>query len=107
MHLGVLTGGGDVPGLNPAIKTIVSEANARGWRVTGFRRGWAGPLNFNPSDPDGSRDWIMPLDIDAVRGIDRTGELSAGELLARSHVMGCSTFGAAVCTTHVQDMKLS
>ena len=42
MHLGILTGGGDVPGLNPAIKTVVNEADRRGWRVTGFRRGWAG-----------------------------------------------------------------
>ncbi len=73
MHLGVLTGGGDVPGLNPAIKAIVKASNTRGWRVTGFRRGWAGPLNVDPADPDGSRDWLMPLDINAVRGIDRTG----------------------------------
>ena len=42
MHLGILTGGGDVPGLNPAIKAVVNEAFARDWRVTGFRRGWAG-----------------------------------------------------------------
>ncbi|MGI9384341.1 MAG: 6-phosphofructokinase [Methyloligellaceae bacterium] len=73
MHLGVLTGGGDVPGLNPAIKAVANEASARGWRVTGFRRGWAGPLNYNPADPEGSADWIMPLTPDAVRGIDRTG----------------------------------
>ncbi|HQF31207.1 MAG TPA: 6-phosphofructokinase, partial [Hyphomicrobiales bacterium] len=48
MHLGILTGGGDVPGLNPTIKAVVNEASARGWKVTGFRRGWAGPLNYNP-----------------------------------------------------------
>ena len=73
MHLGILTGGGDVPGLNPAIKTVVNEAARRGWRVTGFRRGWAGPLNYNPADPDGSEQHLMRLSPEIVQGIDRTG----------------------------------
>ncbi|HSM19247.1 MAG TPA: 6-phosphofructokinase, partial [Hyphomicrobiales bacterium] len=73
MHLGILTGGGDVPGLNPAIKTVVNEAAAKGWRVTGFRRGWAGPLNYNPADPKGSKHAIMPLSREGVHAIDRTG----------------------------------
>jgi len=73
MHLGILTGGGDVPGLNPAIKTIVNQAARRGWRVTGFRRGWAGPLNYNPADPEESRKFLMPLSSDMVQTIDRTG----------------------------------
>jgi len=73
MHLAVLTGGGDVPGLNPAIQSIVNEASIRGWQVTGFRRGWAGPLNFDPDDIHGSKDWIVPLSAETVWGIDRTG----------------------------------
>ena len=73
MHLGILTGGGDVPGLNPAIKTVVNEAARRGWRVTGFRRGWAGPLNIDPSGLEKSDQYLMPLTPEAVRGIDRTG----------------------------------
>jgi 6-phosphofructokinase len=73
MHLGILTGGGDVPGLNPAIKTVVNQAARRGWRVTGFRRGWAGPLNYNPADPDGSAQFLMPLTTKDVHAIDRTG----------------------------------
>ncbi|MBT3399764.1 MAG: phosphofructokinase [Rhodospirillaceae bacterium] len=73
MHLGILTGGGDVPGLNPAIKTVVNEAAQRGWRVTGFRRGWAGPLNYNPADPKGSEAFIMPLSVTDVHAIDRSG----------------------------------
>ncbi len=73
MHLGILTGGGDVPGLNPTIKAVVNEASARGWKVTGFRRGWAGPLNYNPDDPEGSQEWLMPLDPLVVRTIDRMG----------------------------------
>jgi 6-phosphofructokinase 1 len=73
MHLAVLTGGGDVPGLNAAIKAIVTEASARRWKVTGFRRGWSGPLNYDPDDPEGSRDWVVDLRPDVVRHIDRTG----------------------------------
>ena len=73
MHIGVLTGGGDVPGLNPAIKAIVNEAFARGWCVTGFRRGWAGPLQSDPGNLDGTGHARMVLTPDEVRSIDRTG----------------------------------
>lgn len=73
MHLGILTGGGDVPGLNPAIKAVVTEAYARGWRVTGFRRGWAGPVATNPDDLEGTAGARMALTPESVRGIDRTG----------------------------------
>ena len=72
MHIGVLTGGGDVPGLNSCIKAIVEQAADRGWTVTGFRRGWAGPLHYNPDDP-ATHDAIVPLDPATVRVIDRSG----------------------------------
>ena len=71
--LAVLTGGGDVPGLNPCIKQVVNHAIDQGWRVLGFRRGWAGPLNYNPDDPESWGKWVMELDKFAVRTIDRTG----------------------------------
>ena len=73
MRIGVLTGGGDVPGLNPAIKAITRAALARGWDVVGFKRGWAGPLNYNPDDAEGSKAYFMPLDAERVRTIDRLG----------------------------------
>ncbi len=73
MHLGVLTGGGDVPGLNPAIKAIVNEAHRKGWRVTGFRRGWDGPVSTNPLDLSASNAAFYELTPDNVRGIDRSG----------------------------------
>jgi hypothetical protein len=72
MHIGVLTGGGDVPGLNSCIKAIVEQAAERGWSVTGFRRGWAGPLHYNPADP-ATHDNFLPLDPATVRIIDRSG----------------------------------
>ena len=43
--IAVLTGGGDVPGLNPCIKTIVSRADSEGINVLGIRRGWPASLN--------------------------------------------------------------
>ncbi len=73
MHIGLLTGGGDVPGLNPCIKAVVSHAADAGIQVLGIRRGWAGLLHYNPEDPEGSREWIEPLTKASVRTIDRYG----------------------------------
>ena len=73
MRIGILTGGGDVPGLNPCIKAVTWRAGERGWEVIGFRRGWQGPLHFNPDDPEGSEAHLMRLTHDRVRVIDRTG----------------------------------
>ena len=71
--LAVLTGGGDVPGLNPTIKMVVRRAVDEGWRVLGFRRGWAGPLRYNHDDPDSWGQWVVELNKQMVRKIDRTG----------------------------------
>lgn len=71
--VGVLTGGGDVPGLNPALKTLVNRAVDNGYQVVGIRRGWGGLLNFNREDPESREKYIMPLDRHAVRTVDRSG----------------------------------
>ena len=71
--VGVLTGGGDVPGLNPALKTLVNRAIDNGYQVVGIRRGWGGLLNFNRDDPDSLEKFIMPLDRQSVRTVDRSG----------------------------------
>ena len=49
--IGILAGGGDVPGLNAAIKAVVNRAAEHGHEVIGLRRGWAGLLYVNPDDP--------------------------------------------------------
>lgn len=72
MRLGLLTGGGDVPGLNVSIKTVVREAARRGWSVLGLRRGWEGLVHYDPEDP-ATAGWLMPLTEERVRTIDRTG----------------------------------
>lgn len=69
----VLTGGGDVPGLNPCIKTIVYRGVEEGIRVLGVKRGWAGLLNYNPDDPESFDTNFTWLDKQMVRTIDRTG----------------------------------
>lgn len=69
----ILTGGGDVPGLNPALKTLVYRAFESGYRVMGIRRGWGGLLDCNPDDPESRERNIVHLDRQSVRTVDRTG----------------------------------
>src|SRR4051794_12566739 len=71
--VGILTGGGDVPGLNPALKTLVNRAVESGYRVVGIRRGWGGLLHFNRDDPEAMERAMMPLDCQVVRTVDRSG----------------------------------
>ena len=73
MKIGILTGGGDVPGLNPSIKSVVNRAVDAGHEVVGIRRGWGGLLMVNRDDPQTIEEYIMPLSNAAVRTIDRTG----------------------------------
>ena len=73
MRIGILTGGGDVPGLNPCIKAVVNRVADEGHEVVGLRRGWAALLAFDPDDPGTAGDWFQPLDPGTVRTIDRTG----------------------------------
>jgi 6-phosphofructokinase 1 len=74
LRIGVLTGGGDVPGLNPCIKQIVYRAVDAGHEVLGIRRGWGGLLNYNPDAPEEEKQkWVIPLNKQVVRTVDRTG----------------------------------
>ncbi len=73
MRIGILTGGGDVPGLNPCIKAVVYRAADAGAEVVGFRRGWGGVLNFNINDKASQENWAMPLTKQNTRTIDRSG----------------------------------
>lgn len=83
--LGVLTGGGDVPGLNAAIKALVYRAEPMGIHVTGLRAGWEGitcldrsrsrdALIFRSEDPSTWQgNYLMPLTRLNTRSIDRQG----------------------------------
>jgi ATP-dependent phosphofructokinase / diphosphate-dependent phosphofructokinase len=69
--IAILTGGGDVPGLNPVIKSVVYRATELGRSVMGIRKGWEGLTHMDPSNP--ADPYIRPLDRDNTRAIDRTG----------------------------------
>jgi len=71
-RIAVLTGGGDVPGLNAVIKSVVYRATEAGYDVLGIRRGWEGLTHIRPGkDPD--PDYLRPLDRTNTRTIERTG----------------------------------
>jgi 6-phosphofructokinase 1 len=71
-RIGILTGGGDVPGLNSAIKSVVYQTTGMGYEVLGIRRGWEGLTNLTPG-PQFDPNYIRVLDRIHTRGIDRTG----------------------------------
>lgn len=71
--IGILTGGGDVPGLNPCMKAVVLSALELGYKVIGIRKGWGGLLNYNLDEPSTHDYYIRPLHANDVRTIDRTG----------------------------------
>src|SRR3989304_3141041 len=72
-RVGLLTGGGDVPGLNPCIKAIVTRAEEEGLQVVGIRRGWAGAGDLARARPDTLATNAVELSRAMVRTIDRTG----------------------------------
>jgi 6-phosphofructokinase 1 len=72
--IGILTGGGDVPGLNPAIRAVSIRANREGYRVIGLRRGWAGLVDMVPDkDADNSINFQALDEDDEVNRAARTG----------------------------------
>ncbi|MBT3237070.1 MAG: ATP-dependent 6-phosphofructokinase [Bdellovibrionales bacterium] len=72
-RIGILTGGGDVPGLNPAIKAVTIRALNEGYDVVGIRRGWDGLLSVNQcQDYDEQNDYLV-LDSTTVAKVGRTG----------------------------------
>ncbi len=71
--IAILTGGGDVPGLNPAIRSITIRALREGYRVLGIRRGWAGLVDLVPEKDADNSENIQILSEDIVNRAGRTG----------------------------------
>ncbi len=71
--IGILTGGGDVPGLNSVIKSVVYRGAEYDHHVIGIRRGWEGLTHLNLEDPESRARYVLPLDRENTRTIDRTG----------------------------------
>lgn len=70
--IGILTGGGDVPGLNSVIKSVVYRASEMGRSVVGIRKGWEGLTNLDPSQPMDPH-YARLLTRENTRAIDRSG----------------------------------
>ncbi len=72
-RIGILTGGGDVPGLNSVIKNVVYRASEHKIEVLGIRRGWEGLTHVNFDDPATVSRYVLPLSRENTRTVDRTG----------------------------------
>ena len=72
-RVGILTGGGDVPGLNAAIQQFVWRMEEEGYEVLGLRRGWAALLHVKPYHDADNSAWLVPLTRASTRTIDRSG----------------------------------
>jgi 6-phosphofructokinase len=72
-RIGILTGGGDVPGLNSVIKGVVYRGTENDCEVIGIRRGWEGLTHVNLDDPASKEHYIRPLSRENTRTIDRFG----------------------------------
>jgi 6-phosphofructokinase 1 len=117
MRIGILTGGGDVPGLNPCTKALVYGAAERDWQVVGIRRGWAGLLELDPDDPATLGSGTLELNRQNTRTIDRSGgtflhtsrvdpsrvpaDRLPGFLTRRGDLAIQTSSGAFDCTKHV------
>ena len=71
-RIGILTGGGDVPGLNSIIKSVVYRGWEIGWETIGIRRGWKGLTHLGPAGA-ADAEYVLALNRDNTRTIDRTG----------------------------------
>src|SRR5437773_3303028 len=71
--IAILTGGGDVPGLNPAIRAITIRALREGYRVVGIRRGWAGLVDYVPDPKADNSENVQDLSEPIVNRAARTG----------------------------------
>jgi 6-phosphofructokinase len=72
-RIGILTGGGDVPGLNMVIKSVVYRGAEDDYEVVGIRRGWEGLTHVNPDDPASVTRYVVPLTTENTRTVDRSG----------------------------------
>ena len=96
--IGILTGGGDVPGLNPAIRGVTMRAMREGYRVLGIRRGWAGLVDVIPDPEADNSENVIELTEEIVNKAGRTG----GTFLHTSRTRP-STLPKSVLPEHLRD----
>jgi 6-phosphofructokinase 1 len=96
--IGILTGGGDVPGLNPAIRAVTIRARREGYRVLGIRRGWRGLVDLVPDKDADNSQCVIELTTEIVQRAGRTG----GTFLHSSRTRA-SHLPRAFVPEHLQD----
>jgi len=96
--IGILTGGGDVPGLNPAIRAVTIRALREGHRVIGIRRGWGGLVDIVPDKDADNSEHVRVLTEEIVNKAGRTG----GTFLHSSRTRP-STLPRVLVPPHLQD----
>lgn len=96
--IGILTGGGDVPGLNPAIRAVTIRAKREGYDVIGLKRGWAGLIEIDRTKGTDNSHCFVHLDDNIVNKIGRTG----GTFLHSSRTRA-SHVPKALVPAHLQD----
>jgi 6-phosphofructokinase 1 len=96
--IGILTGGGDVPGLNPAIRAVTIRALREGHRVIGIRRGWGGLVDIIPDKDADNSEHVLVLTEEIVNKAGRTG----GTFLHSSRTRP-STLPRVLVPPHLQD----
>jgi 6-phosphofructokinase 1 len=96
--IGILTGGGDVPGLNPAIRAVTIRALREGHRVIGIRRGWGGLVDIIPDKDADNSEHVQVLTEEIVNKAGRTG----GTFLHSSRTRP-STLPRVLVPPHLQD----
>ncbi len=105
-RIGILTGGGDVPGLNAAIKSVTYRATELGWEVVGVRRGWKGLTHLQPGVAESEAEYLVPLDRLVTRTIDRTGGTWLHSSRTNPRKMKRSALPAHVSDAQAEQMRV-
>jgi 6-phosphofructokinase len=105
-RIGILTGGGDVPGLNTVIKSVVYGADQLGYEVVGIRRGWEG-LTHMQAGPELDPFYTLRLDRNNTRTIDRTGGTMLHTSRTNPRKMKESALPPALSAERAASMKVS
>ena len=89
-RIGILTGGGDVPGLNAVIKSATYRSSENDIEILGLRRGWEALTHLNPKDASSRSHYVIQLNRENTRTIDRYGgtvlHTSRTNQIGRAHV---------------------
>jgi len=103
--IAILTGGGDVPGLNPAIRAVTIRANREGYKVIGLRRGWAGITELVRDQKYDNSNNFIPLTDDIVNKAGRTGGTFLHTSRTRPSHMAKSTVPDHLKETYDEEMN--